>query len=174
MASKLTLSRQFNFEKENTDPFQTPPNTASKQKVSASFLFSSCKKKQMEGISSRLLDNTVLVANSSDEEYFDCDSIEKDANSAQENDEVVEDSLVEYSLIRKWLQNAEDSFSSADESDPENDNSSDNQIADDLKPCIVHRLKTVSHEEFQKEVVVISSDSDEDIPSKKLGNSIKH
>nr|SVE74109.1 EOG090X0464 [Daphnia barbata] len=83
-ASKLSLRREMNT-KENIDPFRTP-DTASKQKISAAFLFSSCKKKSLT-TSNYLPGHTVLVGDSSDEEFISCDSF-TDTPSAAQNAEV--------------------------------------------------------------------------------------
>nr|CAG4650880.1 EOG090X0464 [Simocephalus serrulatus]SVE94165.1 EOG090X0464 [Simocephalus serrulatus] len=81
-------------------------------------LLDSCKKKQLES-NTRLPGHTVLVGDSSDEELA-FDSFKDDIVNDKE-DEVVDDSLVEYSLIRKWLQNAEDSFDSEEDRTPESE-----------------------------------------------------
>ncbi|XP_057381437.1 germ cell nuclear acidic protein-like [Daphnia carinata] len=121
-ACKLSLTKQKKA-KENKEPFMTP-DRASKQKVSAAFIFSSCKKKPL-ATSSRLPGHTILVDDSSDEELIQCDS-SMDVTNANRNAETVDESLVEYSLIRKWLQNAEESSTSAEDSDVESNSFEEN------------------------------------------------
>lgn len=87
------------------------PTDVSKQKVSASFIFSSCKKKKVLFDETLPPGHTFLASESSDEEFVS-------GCIPHPNSTVVDDSLVEYSLIRKWLQNAEDPSSSED-SEPE-------------------------------------------------------
>nr|CAG4643124.1 EOG090X0464 [Ilyocryptus agilis] len=112
---KMSASFFFNSckknsnQKENFDITKTP--TDSKLKISASFLFSSCKKRQMQA-ESLLPGHTILVGESSDEEFVNGE----DNESPREDSQVVDESLVEYSLIRRWLQNA-DSLSSSNEDD---------------------------------------------------------
>ena len=161
VVNKLSLTRQRNA-KENLDPLKTP-DTASKQKMSASFIFSSCKKKQLE-VSNCLPGHTILVGDSSDEEFINGDSF--DELSVNQNAEPVDDSLVEYSLIRKWLQNAEESFSSDEEvvSDPD---ISDEIIKSTLKelPLDVSKPK-LTGSLVGDDTILLSSDSDEDSPCK--------
>nr|SVE75050.1 EOG090X0464 [Daphnia dolichocephala] len=88
LACKLSLRREQDT-KENADPFRTP-DTASKQKVSAAFIFSSCKKKSLT-TSNYLPGHTILVGDSSDEEFISCDSF-TDTPSTARNAEVSENS----------------------------------------------------------------------------------
>ena len=154
VVNKLSLTRQRN----------ASPDTASKQKISASFIFSSCKKKQLEVSSNCLPGHTILADDSSDEEFINGDSF--DELSVNQNAEPVDDSLVEYSLIRKWLQNAEESFSSDEEvvSDPD---ISDEIIKSTLKelPLDVSKPK-LTGSLVGDDTILLSSDSDEDSPCK--------
>ena len=159
VVNKLSLTRQRNA-KENLDPLKTP-DTASKQKMSASFIFSSCKKKQLE-VSNCLPGHTILVGDSSDEEFINGDSF--DELSVNQNAEPVDDSLVKYSLIRKGLQNAEELFSSDEEVVSDSDISyeiikSKELPLDVLKPKLTGSL-------VEDDTILLSSDSDEDSPCK--------
>ena len=133
IASKLSLTKQRNARQllenqENVDPFRTPDTV---KRVSASFLFSSCKKKPVEE-AQFLPGHSILVDDSSDEELVKCDLF-KDEDHDQAS-EIVDDSLVEYSLIRKWLQNAEDSFETDDKEDSNpKDDSNDSSSSDHLE-----------------------------------------
>jgi len=146
--------------KENIDPFRTP-DTASNRKVSASFIFSSCKKKQLEKRDS-LPGHSILVGDSSDEEFINCDSL-ADLTNANQNADVVDESLVEYSLIRKWLQNAEDSFSSVDDSNLEDDciesdsSSKDQEILNRVRKF---KISYASTTDIKNNTVVLSSDDE--------------
>ena len=152
VVNKLSLTRQRN----------ASPDTASKQKISASFIFSSCKKKQLEVSSNCLPGHTILADDSSDEEFINGDSF--DELSVNQNAEPVDDSLVEYSLIRKGLQNAEESFSSDEEVVSDSDISyeiikSKELPLDVLKPKLTGSL-------VGDDTILLSSDSDEDSPCK--------
>nr|SVE89188.1 EOG090X0464 [Daphnia sinensis] len=159
-ACKLSLTRH-KMAKENKDPFMTP-ETASKQKVSASFIFSSCKKKPLN-TSNCLPGHTILVDDSSDEEHIQYDS---STDVANQNAETVDESLVEYSLIRKWLQNAEESSTPADDSDVESNSFDETsrkncQIFD--RVCKLTNLK-LNHQASSRNLgdntVVLSSDDE--------------
>ena len=152
VVNKLSLTRQRN----------ASPDTASKQKISASFIFSSCKKKQLEVSSNCLPGHTILADDSSDEEFINGDSF--DELSVNQNAEPVDDSLVEYSLIRKGLQNAEELFSSDEEVVSDSDISyeiikSKELPLDVLKPKLTGSL-------VGDDTILLSSDSDEDSPCK--------
>ena len=152
VVNKLSLTRQRN----------ASPDTASKQKISASFIFSSCKKKQLEVSSNCLPGHTILADDSSDEEFINGDSF--DELSVNQNAEPVDDSLVEYSLIRKGLQNAEELFSSDEEVVSDSDISyeiikSKELPLDVLKPKLTGSL-------VEDDTILLSSDSDEDSPCK--------
>ena len=152
VVNKLSLTRQRN----------ASPDTASKQKISASFIFSSCKKKQLEVSSNCLPGHTILADDSSDEEFINGDSF--DELSVNQNAEPVDDSLVEYSLIRKGWQNAEESFSSDEEVVSDSDISyeiikSKELPLDVLKPKLTGSL-------VGDDTILLSSDSDEDSPCK--------
>lgn len=154
--------------KENKDPFKTP-DTASKQKVSAAFIFSSCKKKPLS-TSNYLPGHTILVGDSSDEELISCDSL-TDGTNADPNTEAVDESLVEYSLIRKWLQNTEESSTSAEDSDVESNGFDHKNSRENLqifnRVCKLNRQTATRNREDN--TVVLSSD-DETSPG--LGNKI--
>ena len=152
VVNKLSLTRQRN----------ASPDTASKQKISASFIFSSCKKKQLEVSSNCLPGHTILADDSSDEEFINGDSF--DELSVNQNAEPVDDSLVKYSLIRKGLQNAEELFSSDEEVVSDSDISyeiikSKELPLDVLKPKLTGSL-------VGDDTILLSSDSDEDSPCK--------
>ena len=152
VVNKLSLTRQRN----------ASPDTASKQKISSSFIFSSCKKKQLEVSSNCLPGHTILADDSSDEEFINGDSF--DELSVNQNAEPVDDSLVEYSLIRKGLQNAEELFSSDEEVVSDSDISyeiikSKELPLDVLKPKLTGSL-------VGDDTILLSSDSDEDSPCK--------
>ena len=152
--------------KENIDPFRTP-DTASNHKVSASFIFSSCKKKELE-ISNFLPGHSILVGDSSDEEFITGDSFADIANTNQ-NGEVVDESLVEYSLIRKWLQNADDSFSSVDDSDLEpKSNPCDNSSTNQEILSRVCKLKDANRETVNNTIVLSSGDESFDLDLGKI------
>ena len=158
MASKLSLKKQ-RIAKENSDSFRTP-ETPLNHKVSASFIFSSCKKKQLE-MSDSLPGHSILVGDSSDEEFINCDSFANIANNANQNSEIVDESLVEYSLIRKWLHKAEDSFSSVDDSDLEAsvpDGESKNQEI--LNRVLKLKMDSACSTEIKNTTIVLSSDDE--------------
>nr|SVE73482.1 EOG090X0464 [Daphnia atkinsoni] len=165
LASKLSLTRNKKA-KENKDPFKTP-DTASKQKVSAAFIFSSCKKKPLPK-SNYLPGHTILVGDSSDEELISCDS-STDITNADQNTEAVDESLVEYSLIRKWLQNAEESSTSAEDSDVEPNGIDCKSSRENLQ--IFNRVRKLNHKTATRNrednTVVLSSD---DETSPRLGS----
>jgi hypothetical protein len=158
-ASKLSLKRIRNA-KENVDPFKTPDTL--RRKVSASFIFSSCKKKQLDKRDS-LLGHSILVGDSSDEEFINCDSL-ADLTNANQNADVVDESLVEYSLIRKWLQNAEDSFSSVDDNNLEDDCIESDSSSKDQE--ILNRVRKFKNsyasttDDIKNNTVVLSSDDE--------------
>nr|SVE78787.1 EOG090X0464 [Daphnia lumholtzi] len=159
-ACKLSLTRHKKA-KENKDPFMTP-ETASKQKISAAFIFSSCKKKPLT-TSNCLPGHTILVDDSSDEELIQCDS---STDVANQNAITVDESLVEYSLIRKWLQNAEESSTPADDSDVESksfDESSRKNCQIFDRVCKLTNLKLncqASSRNLGDNTVVLSSDDE--------------
>ena len=154
-ASKLSLKKVRDV-KENIDPFRTP-DTCLNRKVSASFIFSSCKKKQLEKRDS-LPGHSILVGDSSDEEFIHCDPLADIPNA-----EVVDESLVEYSLIRKWLQNAEDSLSSVDDSELEDNCIQSDSSSKDQE--ILNRVQKFKNDyasitEIKNNTVVLSSDDE--------------
>lgn len=168
IATKLSLTKQRNAKhlqnQENIDPFKTPDTTL-KKKVSAAFLFSSCKKKPTENEKSYLPGHTVLVDDSSDEELVKCQS---DDDGGDHQSEVVDDSLVEYSLIRKWLQNAEDSFESDNERYSDHQSDSDDSFKLDHRQ-LVDKIDQPKFYPIDKEnTIILSSDNDESFikPSK--------
>ena len=77
--------------------------------------------------------HTILVGDSSDEEFIEDDPFQcaGDAQLSHQQSTVINESLVEYSLIRKWLQNAPDSTSSSSEEDSSTEFT--NAIEDALK-----------------------------------------
>ena len=124
-ASKLSLKgntaaatmKQQN--KENSiDPslLKTPE---AKPKISAALIFNSCKKLKPV-VGDLVPGHTILVSESSDdeeEEFIINGSHQRFQSCLDQASETATDSpLVEYSLIRKWLQNVDDSFSSEDDS----------------------------------------------------------
>jgi hypothetical protein len=170
-------------EKENCDPtmLKTPENA--KPKVSAAFLFSSTKKrKSVVGNQSDLLPgHTILVGESSDEEeeFIINGSHQRFQSCINHSAEtVITDSpLVEYSMIRKWLQNNEDSSEDEDSfKDCENGNGNSSLMAtvkkkSEDKKCIINSPlfspqlaeKPVSEVScnLADETVVLSSDEEE-------------
>nr|SVE82430.1 EOG090X0464 [Daphnia magna] len=156
-ACKLSLTRHKKA-KENKDPFMTP-DTTSKQKISASFIFSSCKKKPLS-TSNCLPGHTILVDDSSDEELIRCDS-STDVANANQNADTVDESLIEYSLIRKWLQNAEESSTPTEDSDVKSNSFEENsrknyQIYD--RVCKLNRQTALRNP--GDNTVVLSSDDE--------------
>lgn len=156
--------------KENLDPMKTP-DTASRQKVSASYIFSSCKKKQSE-YNSRLPGHTVLVDDSSDEEFIACDSF-KDKTLSDKEDEVVDDSLVEFSLIRKWLQNLEDSFDSEEDITPGSNNYSSDSVKSDPQEKLVSIVQPKTYSAVKDDTIILSS-SDDETSLQKIGMLIEY
>lgn len=135
------------------------PDTTSKQKISASFIFSSCKKKPLT-TSNCLPGHTILVDDSSDEELIRCDS-STDVANANQNADTVDESLIEYSLIRKWLQNAEESSTPTEDSDVKSNSFEENsrknyQIYD--RVCKLNRQTALRNP--GDNTVVLSSDDE--------------
>nr|CAG4641600.1 EOG090X0464 [Eurycercus lamellatus] len=169
--SKLSLKKKEK-QKENLDPLKTPGPES--RKVTASFIFSSCKKKKQVEENVLLPGHTILVEDSSDEEFVNDDPFE--SCITHQNSEVINDSLVEYSLIRKWLQNAEDSISSDDEiiSGPSN---SLLDVLDDKKwqgknSTSLKVISSKSHSKSVENTIILSSDDDES-PALKRNFSLK-
>lgn len=163
MASKLSLKKKKNNENEasNCDTPKTPIAPISKNKVSASFIFSSCKKKKAPS-EDLLPGHTILVGNSSDEEFVDDDPFDGGPLS-HHHSTVINESLVEYSLIRKWLQNA-DSPSSSDDS-PTEFSSAHEEVVSDEKPPTSQALNLFSKAKDRTgsiidDTIVLSSDDD--------------
>nr|SVE75680.1 EOG090X0464 [Daphnia hispanica] len=158
LAYKLSLTRQKKA-KENKDPFRTP-DTASKQKVSAAYIFSSCKKRPLS-TSNCLPGHTILVGDSSDEELFSCGS-STDVVDAGQTAETVDESLVEYSLIRKWLQNAEESSTSSEDSNAESSDVDHENSRKDFqifnRVCKLNRQRAIRNR--GDNTVVLSSDDE--------------
>lgn len=135
------------------DFFKTP-DTASSKKVTAAFLFSSCKKNTETNATPR---HTVLVGDSSDDEEQFQDSF-KHLTSERGSSYAVEDSITEFSLIRKWLINAEESDSSSD-SEPE-------QPEDCLSHLLQNKPSEKNHLTFtmnqnDESIILLSSSEDE-------------
>lgn len=161
--SKLSLKKRENKENSSQNSLHTPTD-AGKQKVTASFIFSSCKKKKVLFDETLPPGHTFLASESSDEEFVS-------GCIPHPNSTVVDDSLVEYSLIRKWLQNAEDPNSSGD-SEPESPRETKalasrvvpSYLKDDLKfsPIINDYLKKELKPQLTSidDTIVLSSDDD--------------
>ncbi len=162
--SKLSLKKKENKENSSQNSLHTPTDV-SKQKVSASFIFSSCKKKKVLFDETLPPGHTFLASESSDEEFVS-------GCIPHPNSTVVDDSLVEYSLIRKWLQNAEDPNSSED-SEPESPRetkavvsriAATTHLKNDLKfsPIINGSLKKEPKSQLTSidDTIVLSSDDD--------------
>lgn len=102
----------------------------------------------------------MLVGDSSDDEEqfedsFRCMNLERSSSCA------LEDSITEYSLIRKWLLNAEDSpTSSEDESKPQTD-ISDNQTGNKSAPAFIHHVSLRASRGNEESIILLSS-GDED------------
>lgn len=152
----MSLKKWTNKQDENLDPLKTP-TMENKQKVTASFIFSSCKKKKAP-YDNLLPGHTILVDDSSDEEFVGDVST---SPGARPNSTVVDDSLVEYSLIRKWLQNAQDSSSSLEgDSSPGSASATEDLIFHLEKKSKPKSNPSKSHETFGDDTIILSSDDE--------------
>ena len=156
IAPKLSLKSHIKAMPDNVAITQTPKN----QPVSAAFLFSTCKKKLL-GSSFPESSPAVLVADSSEDEYYDGEDflVSSPMNSK------VHESLEEYSLIRKWFQNAETINSSSDsDTDVELPTLSKNVSTNSAKYITKDEFKSPKEQTSitQKEEIVILSSDDED------------
>ena len=149
------------------------PTCEKPKQVSASFLFSSCKKKLTEDhfLEAR---PPILVADSSDEEYYDInESIISENEIPNSESELVHESLEEYSLIRKWLQNS-DSLNSSVNSDVDSPIFRKNvplkKTEIDANREEVRNPVSLSSVPKQEEIIILSSDEEENFGSCKYRN----
>ena len=133
--------------------------------LSASFLFSSCKKKLHED---SFLESIppILVADSSEEECCDSDDsfiLENGVKNLES--ELVHESLEEYSLIRKWLQNSEtpnSSTSSDNDSQVFHGNKLIKESEWDTEIDQIKNPVNLNSMQKQEEIIVLSSDEEDE------------
>lgn len=133
------------------------------KQVSASFLFSSCKKKLLLDSFSESIP-PVLVADSSDEECYDNATVLENGAPNFES-ELVHESLEEYSLIRKWLLNSEtpNSSSSSDTNSPIfQHNKTDEKLEINAGKAEVNNSLNPSLVQRQEDVIILSSDEEDE------------
>ena len=145
-------------QKENVDPclLKTPENAKPKQ-ISAAFLFSSTKKRKSVVCNQPELlpGHSILVGESSDEEEeFIINGSHQRFQSCidhttETEDAITDSPLVEYSMIRKWLQNNGDSPSEDDE-DEDSFQDCQNKLGDSSL------MATVKKKSEEKKLVVNS------------------
>lgn len=136
--------------KEQLDLYKTP-EIVSNKKLTAAFLFSSCKKNRKSDV--MLRHNTILVGDSSeDEEQFQYSA--KYSNSEKGLSYVVDEPITEFSLIRKWLLATEDSSASETEN-------LDDVLNGSLQSSLLEKKKSTILKNKNESIVLLSSSDEE-------------